>query len=359
LLDAVGLAALGTVADVVPLRDENRVLVKYGLTALGESAAPGIRALIEVSDLEGQPLNPYGVGFRLAPRLNAAGRLGNARRGVELLTTESTERAVALAKELDRENSRRQNLQRKIVQSARRKVQEEFGGQPPQAIVLADDEWHTGVIGIVASKIAEEFHRPTLLIAWEEKVGHGSGRSIERFHLYKALDRCAEMLLSFGGHEQAAGLRLERERYEDFRRTFLEAAQQMLTPDDLVPRLYLDGEIPLPMLSKALVKELEMLAPCGDGNPAPILAVSGVSVAGEVRRMGSEGKHISFYARQGEVSLRAVGFDMADLSEALEDPRRQWSIAFVPKLNRWNDREDVELQIEDMKCYGDRDGKRG
>jgi single-stranded-DNA-specific exonuclease len=133
----------------------------------------------------------------------------------------------------------------------------------------------------------------------------------------------------------------------------------MLTPDDLVPRLYLDGEIPLPMLSKALVKELEMLAPCGDGNPAPILAVSGVSVAGEVRRMGSEGKHISFYARQGEVSLRAVGFDMADLSEALEDPRRQWSIAFVPKLNRWNDREDVELQIEDMKCYGDRDGKRG
>jgi len=349
LLDAVSLAALGTVADVVPLRDENRVLVKYGLTALGESAAPGIRALIEVANLGDRPLDPYVVGFRLAPRLNAAGRLGHAKRSVELLTTESTERAMEIAKELDRENIRRQAIQREIVDTVRRRLQEEFAGEPPHAIVLADDGWHVGVIGIVASKIAEEYHRPTLLISWDEEIGHGSGRSIENFHLYNALDHCAEMLITFGGHAQAAGLRLERRSFPKFQERLLEFARASLTPDDLVPSLRIDGEVTLAMLSKPLVREIEMLAPLGDGNPDPMLVVSGVSVGGEIRRMGAEGKHISFFARQGDASLRAVGFDMAHFAEMLSQPRRLWTIAFVPKINRWNDREDVEMTIEDIK----------
>ena len=349
LLDAVSLAALGTVADVVPLRDENRVLVRYGLTALSESAAPGIRALIEVANLEDKTLDPYLVGFRLAPRLNAAGRLGHAKRSVELLTTESTERATEIAKELDRENVRRQEIQRKIVDTVRRRIEEEFGGKPPHAIILADEDWHVGVIGIVASKIAEEYHRPTLLISWDNEIGHGSGRSIENFHLYNALDRCAGMLLSFGGHAQAAGLRLERGSFARFQQAFTEYAQSALTPDDLVPSLRVDGEVMLAMLSKALVREIEMLAPLGDGNPEPVLVAAGVTVAGEIRRMGAEARHISFFARQGDVSLRTVGFDMAHLADALSQPGRLWTIAFVPKINRWNDREDVELMMEDMK----------
>ena len=349
LLDAVGLAALGTVADVVPLRDENRVLVKYGLGALEESAAPGIRALIELANLGDRPLDPYVVGFRLAPRLNAAGRLGDAKRSVELLTTESTERAKKIAEELDRENVRRQEIQRKIVDTVRRRIEEEFAGRPPHAIVLADEGWHVGVIGIVASKIAEEFNRPTVLISWDGDVGHGSGRSIENFHLYNALDRCAGMLLSFGGHAQAAGVRLERRNFPKFQEALVEFAQASLTPDDLVPTLHVDGEVMLAMLSRPLVKEIEMLAPLGDGNPAPVLAVSGVTVAGEIRRMGAEGKHISFFARQGDTSLRAVGFDKAHLAPALSQPGRLWSIAFAPKINRWNDREDVEMSIEDVK----------
>jgi len=302
-----------------------------------------------VSGLGGKALNPYAVGFRLAPRLNAAGRLGHANRSVELLVTESTERAREIAEELDRENTRRQDIQRRIVDDVRQRIEKEFGPKPPHAIILADEGWHVGVIGIVASKIAEEYNRPTLLVAWDEATGHGSGRSIEGFHLFNALDQCAGMLLAFGGHAQAAGFSLERSRFEEFQRRFVEVAGAVLTPEDLVPSLRVDGEVMLPWLSKAVAREIEMLAPFGDGNPDPVLVAGGITVAGEVRRMGADQKHIAFFARQGDVSLRAVGFHMAHLADALSQPGRLWSLAFVPKINRWNDREDVELTIEDVQ----------
>ncbi len=349
LLDAVGLTALGTVADVVPLVDENRVLAKFGLRALSESAAPGIRALIEVANIGDKPLDPYAVAFRLAPRLNAAGRLGNAERSVELLITESTQRAMELARELDQENARRQGIQREISDAARRRVQEQYGENVPPAIILADENWHIGVIGIVAAKISEEFYRPAVLICWDDGVGHGSGRSIENFHLYNALDRCSEHLIAFGGHAQAAGLRLERQRFEDFQRVFMDTAKETLKPEDLVPFVHLEGEVPLPMLSREIVAELEMLAPCGDGNPTPVLASTNVTVAGEVRQMGTGGKHIWFFARQGDFSVRAVGFDMAALADKLRRPGQRWDIAYAPEISRWNNRESVELKIKDIK----------
>ncbi|MEW6358197.1 MAG: single-stranded-DNA-specific exonuclease RecJ [Planctomycetota bacterium] len=350
LTDAVGLAALGTVADVAPICSENRILVAYGLSALRESRSPGITALLLVSGAEDRPLTTWDISFRLGPRLNAAGRLGDARRGVELLATEDTTVARQIADLLDKENTSRREIQEEIFQEAREKLEREVDAASARAIVLADPKWHPGVIGIVASKLCEQYYRPVVLIGIDEdNIGHGSARSIPGFHIYEALYKFRDIFLSFGGHERAAGLKIEKDAIPALAEGLNEFASSVLSEEDLVPRLHVDAEARLASLSRAVVSELEMLAPHGEGNPPPVLASTEVTVAGRPRRMGRGGSHLSFHAQQDGTTVRAVAFGMGDMEDALSQKGRPLSIAYEPYLDTWQGGESVQLKIKDIK----------
>ncbi|TVM03832.1 MAG: single-stranded-DNA-specific exonuclease RecJ [Candidatus Brocadia sp. WS118] len=349
LLSAVGLVALGTIADVVPLVGENRIITKYGLSALQHTEIPGLRALLDVADLSRINLDAFHVGYRLGPRLNAPGRIGNAGIVVELLTTTCKERAAEIANFLDQENKRRQEMQVDIMASARKKVMHELNLDETTAIVLADQTWHPGIIGIIASKIVEEFNRPTVMIAVADDIGHGSARSIPSFHILEALESCRNKLLSVGGHAQAAGLKIHPENIDEFRDMLNRATSQRLCKTDLVRVLNIDAEITLSMLSKAVVAELARLSPHGEGNPIPLFAATNVKVVGQPRRIGSKGQHLSFYVRQGDVAIRAVAFGMGEQIDRLRQNGRTCSLAFTVKINTWMDSEQLELEVKDVK----------
>ncbi len=349
LLSAVGLVALGTIADVVPLVGENRIVTKYGLSALQHTEIPGLRALLDIADLSRIKLDAFHVGYRLGPRLNAPGRIGKAGIVVELLTTTCKERAAEIANFLERENKRRQEIQVDIMASARKKVMHELNLDETTAIVLADQAWHPGIVGIIASKIVEEFNRPTVMIAVADDVGHGSARSIPSFHILEALESCRNKLLSVGGHAQAAGLKIRPDNINEFRDMLNRATSQKLCKTDLVRVLNLDAEITLSMLSKAVVTELARLSPHGEGNPIPLFAATNVKVVGQPRRIGTKGQHLSFYVRQGEVAIRAVAFGMGEQIDRLRQNGRTCSLAFTVKINTWMDSEQLELEVKDVK----------
>lgn len=349
LLSAVGLVALGTIADVVPLLGENRIITKYGLSALQYTEIPGLRALLDVADLSSTNLDTFHVGYRLGPRLNAPGRIGNAGIVVELLTTSCKERAIEIANFLEQENKRRQEIQVDIMASAREKVVNETNLDETTAIVLADPAWHPGIIGIIASKIVEEFNRPTVMIAVADEIGHGSARSIPSFHILEALESCKNKLLSVGGHAQAAGLKIHPDNIDEFREMLNSTTSQRLCKTDLVPILNIDAEITLSMLSKAVVTELARLSPHGEGNPIPLFAATNLKIAGQPRRIGSKGQHLSFYVRQGDVAIRAVAFGMGDHIYRFKQNGRKCSLAFSVKMNTWMDSEQLELEVKDVK----------
>lgn len=335
LVNATGLAALGTIADVVPLKGENRILAKYGLSSLQHSEHPGIKALKEIAGLEGKKVNSHHIGFCLGPRINAAGRVGNARIGVEMLTTRCEKRAREIAVYLDNENKKRQKIQRDIIASAKKKILNNIDIDSELTIVISDNNWHPGVIGIVASRLAGEFYRPVIVIAINDEMGHGSARSIPNFHIYDALTRCQQffpnrkLLVSFGGHAQAAGLRIRKKDISDFKEIFNCITAEQIKKEDLNPSLNIDSEIKLSSVSKSLLGELSRLAPHGEGNPVPVFVARGIKIAGQVRRFGDGGRHLSFYVRQGDISFRAVAFGMGDKIEMLKKDNENYSIAFV------------------------------
>lgn len=349
LLDAVALVALGTIADVVPLLGENRVLARYGLQALPRSSNLGVQALLEVSALAGKTLTEHNVAFGLAPRLNAAGRLSDARLGVELLTTDSAATALELARRLDRHNRERQKMQERTLESARQMIQDDPVLADSSALVLFSPEWHPGVIGVVASRLAEEYSRPVVLIAVDRGKGKGSARSVPGLHLYEAIDRCRDLLESCGGHAGAAGLRIDAERIPEFRERFVDVASEMMGQRGMQPTLEIDADVHLWMLSRRVVDELACLAPFGESNPAPVLAASHLKIAGEPRLLGSAGKHLSFVVRQGDTSFRAVAFSMGELYEALCDANGSCAVAFEPQVNRFNGSESIELRVHDVR----------
>lgn len=349
LLNAMGLVALGTIADVVPLLGENRIITKYGLSALQYTEIPGLRALLDVADLYGTNLNAFHVGYRLGPRLNAPGRIGNAGIVVELLTTPYKERAIEIANFLEQENKRRQEIQVDIMASARQKVINEINLDETTAIVLADPAWHPGIIGIIASKIVEEFNRPTVMIAVADDIGHGSARSIPSFHILEALESCRNKLLSVGGHAQAAGLKIHPDNIDEFREMLNCTTSQRLCKTDLVPVLNIDAEVTLSMLSKAVVTELARLSPHGEGNPIPLFAATNLKIVGQPRRIGSKGQHLSFYAKQGDVAIRAIAFGMGEHIDRFKQNGKKCSLAFTVKINTWMDCEQLELEVKDVK----------
>lgn len=306
------LVALATVADIVPLTGENRVLVRAGLKLLADSGWPGLRALVEVVGLAGKALRAGHVGYILAPRLNAAGRIGDAMDGLRLLLSDDPEEARTLARQLETVNARRQAMDQEILEQAVEDVEQGVDLAQAYALVLAREGWHPGVIGIVASRLVERFGRPTILVALEGEEGRGSGRSIPGFDLHAALVRCAPHLARFGGHTMAAGLTVRRDRLDAFRDALNAQARGALAPEDLVPTQRIDLLVPLETLDLRLERLLQALEPCGSGNPAPVFGARGAA-ARNPKIVGS--KHVRFMLDDGTARVGAIGFDWADRLE--------------------------------------------
>ena len=349
LVEATALAALGTIADVVPLVGENRVLAHFGLGGLKASQLTGIKALIASANLTGQNLDSFHVGFLLGPRLNACGRMGHARLAVELLTTADEPRALEIATFLEQQNRARQAVEKAILAQAIE--QAEAGGHAAGdrcAIVLGAEGWHPGVIGIVASRIVERYHRPTLMIGLNNGHGQGSGRSIAGFHLAHALAACGEYLEGHGGHEMAAGLKLQTPRFEAFRSAFVEHAGRTINRDILMPELRIDCVAELGQITPAVVQELARLGPFGHANPRPLLACQGLTVATPPRRVGKSGDHLQLLVRQGERSMKCIGFGLASEIDRLQKGAAV-DLAVEPILNDYGGRLNVELEVKDLR----------
>jgi len=352
LLDAVAYASLGTVADVVPLHEENRIIVRHGLARLKQNPPTGLKALLESANLHNKPaLTATDIGFGLAPRLNAAGRLGSARLAVELLTTPSPQRAVDLARWLEEQNSQRQTVERHIYSEARELADGQQYATAP-ALVLASRSWHAGLIGIVAGRLMESLGRPVLMIALGEPGAPalGSGRSIPGFRLHDALEACSDKLLSHGGHASAAGFRIAAEHIDTFRDRFCQVAAIHFGPQPPEPKLTLDAEVPLSALTAKLVDALGQLEPYGAGNPQPLFLAGDLQIVGEPAKVGGGERHLSFRVRQQRTDMRVIAFGMADRVQELMSAQGKCCLAFTPKINEWKGWRRVELEARDFQA---------
>ncbi|MFL5560419.1 MAG: single-stranded-DNA-specific exonuclease RecJ, partial [Gemmatimonadaceae bacterium] len=311
------LVALATIADIAPLRGENRVMVRYGLKMLAETRNPGLRALIRAAGMDGKTLNAGRVGFILAPRLNAVGRLGHALRGVELLMATSESEANGIARELEELNRERQEIDRATLAEARMQLSH-IDLDATYGLVLAGKGWHPGVIGIVASRIVEDTGRPAVLIALDDEGhGKGSGRSIPAFDLHAALGACAEHLVRYGGHRSAAGITIDEGQVAAFARAFNDIARARLVADDLVPELRVDLELPLGAATEELEALLRHFEPFGIGNATPVLVSRGVRIASRPRILKGDGLKVTL--EQDGATLDAIGWGMAWHAPALAE----------------------------------------
>ncbi|HXT15547.1 MAG TPA: single-stranded-DNA-specific exonuclease RecJ [Gemmatimonadaceae bacterium] len=339
------LVALATIADVAPLRGENRVFVRYGLKLLNDPQRPGIRAMIRAAGLEGKSLTAGRVGFILAPRLNAAGRLGSALRGVHLMLASSDHEANPIARELEELNARRQEIDRATLDRACSLVQE-LDLSSTFGIVLAEQGWHAGVIGIVASRIVEEFGRPAVLIALEGAEGKGSGRSISAFDLHAGLSECRDLFVRFGGHRSAAGVTIAADRVADFAKRFNDVASSRLTEEDLVPELRVDLEMPFGDATDELESLLRHIEPCGMGNPSPLLVSRGVTVAAPPRVVGKDGLKVLLHADGRE--LVALGWGMAPRAKEL-DVGLSIDVAYRLERDEYQGESRVQARLADFR----------
>ena len=340
------LAALGTVADIVPLVGENRELVRRGLAAMENTKLVGLKALIDASGLAGQRIASDNIGFGLAPRLNAVGRLEHAQRAVELLVTDDKYKASEIAAELNRENSLRQDISRQIQEQAEALLAQEE--HIDTAIVLASEGWHQGVIGIVASRLVDKYHLPTILLSISGDMAKGSCRSIPALNLYEAIAAESDILSQFGGHHQAAGLTLPADKVEEFRRRFKEYVRQALKPEDYQPQQIVDcvisdkGEITLQDL-----QELQLLEPCGCANLPPVFAFRH-ALLHNAKAMGREQNHLQFLLDKGDFSYRCIMWNNAQLVHFMYDNMIA-DVAFQPKINVWHEETSVQLHTVSVR----------
>ena len=340
------LVALATIADVAPLRGENRVLVRYGLRLLNDPVRPGIRAMIRATGLEGRSLTAGRVGFILAPRLNAAGRLDSALKGVDLLLSTTDAQANPIARDLEELNARRQEIDRATLDEARERVTT-MDLAATYGIVLAQQGWHPGVIGIVASRIVEEFGRPTMLIALDGDTGKGSGRSISAFDLHGGLSECRDLLLRFGGHRSAAGITIAADRVDDFAARFNSVARSRLTEDDLISELRVDLEVALDQVNDDLESLLRHLEPCGMGNPSPLLVTRGLTVAAAPRVVGKDG--LKLLLSDGDRRLTAIGWGMGPRAKDVEEGATI-DVAYRLERDVWNGDSRLQARLADFRA---------
>ncbi len=347
LHEDLDLVALGCAADIVPLVDENRVLVKHGLGRMLDTQNVGLRALIESVGLGGKPIGTGQVVFMLAPRINAVGRMGSATEAVEMLTTGDLGAARQIAERLEVQNRLRREADDRTLSEALDMVEKEVDFDRDRAVVLASERWHPGVIGIVASRIVEKVYLPTVLIALDGPRGKGSARSIPGFDLYRALSACQGHLAAFGGHKYAAGLTIERDRVEGFRSAFQQAVKATISPEDLTPQIVVDEEVSLGQIDDRLVNILRDFAPFGPQNMRPTLASRGVEVVGSPSTVGRN--HIRFKARQDGRILDCIGFDMGHLLYRLTPGEPNLDMAYVIEENEWRGKKTVQLRVKDLR----------
>ena len=347
----IKLAALGTVADVVPLRGENRVIAKFGLEQLSQGRhTTGLRALLDATGLLGKAITSSHVAFRLAPRINAAGRMSTPDLATRLLLlTDDTRDAEArgLAEQLEAENLRRQQEEAVIVTAARRKVDTDPDIGAHAMLVVWGEGWHRGVIGIVASKLVDAYHRPTIVIAVDGDTAYGSGRSIARFDLLGSLEACSDLFTKFGGHRHAAGLTMDAGRLKELRRRLTAYADERLGPEDLVPRLRIDGHLPLTAITPRFVEGLRAMEPFGAGNARPVFRTGSVELANGPRVM--KAKHLSMSVRQDARVFRAVAWRMAERAEFVTQHRTTLDLAFNVTENDYRGEHTVELSVADIR----------
>ena len=354
LEDHLDLVALGTSADIVPLVGENRIFTKLGMDQIARTSKPGLKSLIFISGILGQKIGTGQVVFILAPRINAIGRLGDAELAIKLFTTKDESKAAELARTLDEENRRRKNIDEITLEEALELIEQSVDLANDKAIVLASSGWHQGVIGIVASRLVERFHRPTIMIAIDGAEGKGSARSIPGFHLYDALRECEEYLLKYGGHKYAAGLSILPEKIQPFREKFKKVSDVKLSREDLIPRLFIDSELDLGQINPELVRVLELLAPFGPQNMRPVFLSRNVTIWGEPYIVGNKHLRLRVKSRGSKVGknnqvLDCIGFGMGDMVKPLSMSKIHIDLVYVVETNYWNDTYKIQLRIKDLK----------
>lgn len=343
------LVAVATIADLAPLTGENRVITRYGLRLLAQSRNPGMRALLQSAGLTGGELAAGQVSHVLAPRINAVGRMSEASKGVRLLLEENDSIASILAATLEEENRTRQLVDRQTLAQAMEMLDGTFVPERDYVIVLGGRNWHSGVIGIVASRVVERLHRPTVLFALTEDapLARGSARSIPGFNLYEALKECSGYLERFGGHKYAAGMDIKPENIDAFRAAFQRVAEQKLRAEDLIPEVHYDLELAIAEVNAELLKLLRHFGPFGVGNPTPIFVTRNVRVHGQPREVG-EG-HVKFELMQEGAKLTAIGFGMAERARELDVATQPIDIAYQVQENVWNGRIELQARLLDMR----------
>ncbi|MEO0475412.1 MAG: single-stranded-DNA-specific exonuclease RecJ [Planctomycetota bacterium] len=351
LLDLLAFAALGTVADVMPLVGENRAITTFGLQRISRTPFEGLNALIDASNLRSEKIDAFHIGFVLGPRLNACGRMGHAKEAVELLTTATGERARELAGYLHDVNDERKATERDIVEQAKQMVVDAGYDKPDtRAIVLAHEDWHPGVVGIVASRIVEAFCRPVVLLCIDPdtQTAKGSARSVDACNLHDAIQSCGEYLTTFGGHAMAAGLSLPVANIGAFRDALVEQVNTVLSPDDLVQHVRIDAAIALSDCTPSVFEIVQSLAPFGRGNPKPRLMLEGLLLDRPAQRMGGQGRHLSMQLRQGNRTIRAVAWGMGERAESLP-AGAVIDVVFQPAINEWRGNRSAELHVLDLR----------
>ena len=340
------LIAVGTIADVVSLRGENRIFVKEGLPRLNGTKNKGLLALLDVAKIKGKKFNPYHVGFILGPRINATGRMGSAQEALDLLLSQDEAEAYTLAHSLEEQNARRQKIQNDMVQEAMSIVEQEVNFKDHHVIVIQKEGWHKGVLGIVASRIMEKYYRPTIVISTEEGIGTASARSIAGFHIFEALSHCANHLENFGGHKSAAGLTVKEENISRFRQVINAFAREVISLEDLIPSLDIDCEIPLAGLNLDLTYLIESLEPYGEGNRVPLFCSRKLAVKSQPVVLGKD--TIKFWVTDGRTTISAVGFGMGQLRDMISSAANV-DLAYSLDIDDWNKAPAVCLKLKDIK----------
>ncbi len=349
LFNYTDLVAIGSSADVVPLVDENRILVRAGLERINGRHNMGLNALLSVASLNNSFIGTGQILFGIAPRINAVGRLGNADRAVELFTVSEKTQAYELAQVLEKENKLRKTIEKETFENAFMIAEQEFNTDSNEPLVLFKKGWHPGVIGIIASRLVDRFFRPVVMIAVEDGIGKGSIRSVPEFDVYSALDRCSEYLKEFGGHKFAAGLTIEAEKIDAFKQAFQESVSSTITEEALVPKLKIDAKISLNQINMRLCKILQHFAPFGPHNTRPIFVVEGAQAVGTPAIVGKN--HLKFNVRHNNTVLPAIGFKMGDYIDSIDAGVSNLELAFVIDENVWRGTSTLQLQLKDIRVH--------
>ncbi|MDD5595564.1 MAG: single-stranded-DNA-specific exonuclease RecJ, partial [Candidatus Omnitrophica bacterium] len=345
LVHDLDLVSLGTIADVVPLTGENRTIVKEGLKRLTQAERIGIKALIETSRLKEREINSTFVSYILSPRINASGRVDTAETALQLLMSQEKAEAQILAKSIESLNRERQKIEAGIMEEAKSIIDREINFKEHKIMVLAKEGWHQGVLGIVASKLADRFYRPTIVISLNDGLCRGSGRSIKNFHLFSALSECKKFLHSFGGHSHAVGLVVKKDNLEEFKKEINRLAREKMSLEDLLPSIDIDMELSLADLNTKIVEEIDLLQPFGAGNPEPLFYTKNLKLKGEPALLSRD--TLKFWVSDGTHTSQAIAFGMGSLKESLLNAD-SLDLVYSPKIDTWRDESSIILEVEEI-----------